>query len=211
MSPVAQTLSSTTLVADLVDGQPEAFARLDATYRPMIISIARQCRLSRDDAEDIAQETLMIAYRRIVSLSEPAALTGWIRTTALRQSWRVSDAQRRQREHHQRAIRRDIVVEIDERLIAHETGQRVLAAIKSLSARERLIIELTVTTDAPVAYAQVASRVGCAIGSVGALRGRALAHLARIMDEMDNPADASSHHARQPLGGPSRDHNLRVA
>lgn len=210
MSPAAHTLSSRTLVADLIDGHPDAFARLDATYRPMIISIARRCRLSHDDAEDIAQETLMIAYRRIMSLSDPAALTGWIRTTALRQSWRASDVQRRQREH-QTTVRHQVAADIDEQLIAQETHQRVVAAIESLSARERLILELTVTTDAPVAYALVASRIGCAVGSVGALRGRALAHLARIMEPVEDLRHTPRDLSRRSFEVPANSQSLRVA
>jgi RNA polymerase sigma factor (sigma-70 family) len=162
----------------------------------MIISIARQCGLTHDDAEDIAQDTLMITYRRITSLSDPMALGGWIRTTATRQSWRASTAQRRHRDRCSRLAEVDTPIEIDDRLIAHETMRLVVAAMQHLSPRERLILEMTVTADQPAPYATVAAAVGCAVGSVGALRGRAVQHLAHVMQRLDEQTPETSRHGQ---------------
>jgi RNA polymerase sigma factor (sigma-70 family) len=187
MSLASPALSTPTFVKELVDGRPSAFAQLDATYRPMIISIARQCGLNHHDAEDIAQDTLMITYRRIRSLADPSALGGWIRTTAMRQSWRASSAERRQRDRSALLATLELSSEVDEQLMARETLDRAVAAIELLSARERHIIQLTVLAESPVPYAEVAAQVGCAVGSVGALRRRALGHLDRIMQHLDQP------------------------
>ena len=178
---MTMTVPAPSLVAELRAGQPEAFAELNARFRPMIVALARRCGLPYDDAEDVAQETLIAAYRSIGDLTEPAALAGWIRTTATRKAWQMSGSKRRCVERLAPLAVPARNADPDEHLIRDENRRRVAAAVRSLSRRDQLVLSLTVTADPPIPYTMIAERLGCAIGSIGPFRRRALERLEKAI------------------------------
>lgn len=66
------------LVNDLKAGAPGAFDRFVDLYRPRIFSFSYAMCGQREDAEDIAQETLLQAFRKLNSLRAPEALNTWL-------------------------------------------------------------------------------------------------------------------------------------
>ena len=55
----------------------------------MVWGIARSYRLSAHDAEDVSQTTWLLLATHLRSLVDPAAVGGWLATTARRESLRV--------------------------------------------------------------------------------------------------------------------------
>lgn len=184
MTPTLTATAPSSLVAELRAGTPQAFDALNSTYRPMIVAVARRCGLSYDDAEDVAQETLTAAYRSIGAIADPAALPGWLRTTATRHAWRISGTKRStpQRLDHLASVAAcGAGEESDERLIRDEARQLVAAAVRCLSPRDQLVLALTVTAEPPISYVEISKRLGCAVGSIGTFRRRALDRLERVL------------------------------
>ena len=79
--------------------QESAFAELVRRHGPAVMNVCRSL-LGRDDADDAFQETFAALARRAGSLSNPAAVLGWLCGTARRTSLALgrASARRRRRE-----------------------------------------------------------------------------------------------------------------
>jgi RNA polymerase sigma-70 factor, ECF subfamily len=90
------TITSVTLLEGLRDNaNQDAWGRFDARYRPMILAFCRKLGLSPQDAEDVAQETLVTflsAYREGRYEREKGRLKSWLFGMA---QFRIGDFRRR--------------------------------------------------------------------------------------------------------------------
>ena len=66
------------LIQNLREQEPESFAFLYASYGKKIYSLAYRMTGSREDAEDITQETFLQVYRKIGDFHEQSQLYTWI-------------------------------------------------------------------------------------------------------------------------------------
>ena len=76
----ASTYSKTdeTLIARMRARDESAVAELDATYRTRIQQLAMRYMKSPEDAEEVAQDVILKAYRKIDAFRGDAALSSWI-------------------------------------------------------------------------------------------------------------------------------------
>src|SRR5215471_10837929 len=81
--------SVTDLVTGARGGDKQAWDALVERYAPLIWSICRQYRLGRADAEDVAQSVWLRLVDQLGKIREPAALPGWLVTTARRECGRL--------------------------------------------------------------------------------------------------------------------------
>lgn len=87
---------------DEVAGWVVAAQRGDALAMDALITLltpyaGRLCAsVAPEHAADALQEVLVVVFRRIGRLEEPAALFGWVRTIAVRESVRIAKAHRRE-------------------------------------------------------------------------------------------------------------------
>jgi RNA polymerase sigma factor (sigma-70 family) len=72
------TRSDAELVADSLNGNRDAFARIVNRYRNLLCSIAFSKAGSITASEDIAQEAFVIAWRHLAELREPGLLRSWL-------------------------------------------------------------------------------------------------------------------------------------
>ncbi len=72
------------LVQEAMHGSKEAIDSLLAIAQPNIRKYAIFHCLSREDAEDATQETMLQLYRRIVTIRAAAALPAWLMTVVRR-------------------------------------------------------------------------------------------------------------------------------
>ncbi len=70
-------LDQDTLVARAQDGDLDAFERLVDLYSGPLFRLAVRMVNDREEAEDIVQETLIAAWRRLPMLEHPGAFGGW--------------------------------------------------------------------------------------------------------------------------------------
>ena len=170
------------LVTRARGGDKQAWDALVERYAPLIWSICRKYRLSRDDANDVGQIVWMRLVDQLDKIRNPAALAGWLATTTRRECGRLVRAG-----HAPGAVVCGLDAEIipDERAKAVE--QELLAAERHAALREaftclppegqRLIAMLI--ADPPVAYAEISARLGIPIGSIGPTRSRYLDRMRR--------------------------------
>lgn len=71
-------MNETTLVHTAQRGDREAFGELVQRYQHALVASARQLTGCANDAEDLAQETCIEAYRHLPSLQDPAKFRAWL-------------------------------------------------------------------------------------------------------------------------------------
>src|SRR5690349_16215427 len=77
------------LVEAAAAGDPHAWDALVEGFTPMVRSVARRHRLSLADQDEVLQNTWLKLLKSIGRLREPAAVGGWLATTARNESIRV--------------------------------------------------------------------------------------------------------------------------
>jgi RNA polymerase sigma factor (sigma-70 family) len=74
----AKTLDDARLVELGLDGDRDAFGRLVARYQSPICALAYSACGDISQSEDLAQETFIIAWRKLSALKEPAKFKSWL-------------------------------------------------------------------------------------------------------------------------------------
>ena len=179
------TASTEQLVAQARAGNQEAWEEIVKTYSPLLRWVARQQRLSTQDADDAVQNTWLRCLESLSSLREPKALVSWLCTTCGRESLRIARASSRSTPFDPQepgwdefqapaSISPDpleVVMQQESKTLLHE-------AIAELPRNQRTVITaLMAERDERRGYATVSRRLGMPVGSLGPTRQRALGRL----------------------------------
>jgi RNA polymerase sigma factor (sigma-70 family) len=189
------------VVTDLVTcarkGDKQAWDALVERYSPLIWSICRRHRLRDADAEDVGQSVWSHLVDQLDNVRDPAALPRWLVTTTRRECLRVLRAAR---EPLAAGYRLDAQILPDEQeLLVAERHAALREAFLALPPSDQRLIGLLLE-DPPVPYAEISSRLGIPVGSIGPHRGRCLDKLRR------HPAtaaltDTEAHSTRSDING----------
>jgi len=151
-------------------------------YASLIWFTCRRYRLNGADAEDVGQCVWLQLVEHVGTIRDPAALPGWLVTTTRRECARIL------RSAH-RAQPGDYAPDFEQ--IAEQTSrtaeEEVLAAERHAALREALTdlppawqrLMAMLAADPPVPYAEISSRLGIAVGSIGPTRARCLDRIRR--------------------------------
>ena len=181
----AASTSDRDLIRGCHQGNVGAWRRLLDKYERIVFSVPRRYGLSTDDAADITQVTFTILVQSIDELPEDSKLGGWLTTVARRHTWRLLERNRRQ------GVTRQVALEESARLQSTdpetvekwELTEWLDHGLSMISRQCRdLLSALYLDPDQP-SYAEVAARLGMAVGSVGPTRIRCLERLRRALDE----------------------------
>lgn len=175
---LSESSSLAVLVSRAHEGDQDAWDSIVERFLPLVGAIARQHRLSPADGDDVGQTVWLRLVEHLDELREPAALPGWIRTTARNECLRLLAARGRTRSVDPQAGDLDAVTDdvSDADLLAAERRQALRDALAELpDARRELLLLLLV--DPPLAYEEISRRLGIPIGSIGPTRARAFAQL----------------------------------
>lgn len=184
------------LVAAAVDGDQRAWNLLVLRFGAGIRAVARRHRLSEPDQEEVAQRTWLCLFENIESVREPAAIGGWLATTARHECLRVLRASRREipvdapapAEPLESNPVEDAVVEAERRAAVHQ-------AIDALPDRQRTLMR-TLLREPALSFDDVSVVLDMPRGSLGPTHGRCLArlrqnsHLAGVLGVAGSPAAA---------------------
>src|SRR6185295_1332983 len=80
------------LVVAAILGNLEAFEQLVVRYRPAVVRLARTI-VGADYAEDVAQESLLLAFRALPSIEEPRKFAAWLSAITRHRAARFSKAE----------------------------------------------------------------------------------------------------------------------
>jgi RNA polymerase sigma factor (sigma-70 family) len=170
------------LVVAAATGHEDAWNAIVDRFSPLLASVLRQYRLTRAEAEDVAQTVWLRLVEHLGELREPRALPQWLITTGRREVSRFVCVERR-------AAARDLPNEDrmppaalgpqpDEDVLRVERHQALLSALAELEPRQRDLLMLLIE-DPPPSYAEIHRRTGIPVGSIGPTRARAIARLQR--------------------------------
>jgi RNA polymerase sigma factor (sigma-70 family) len=172
----------TDLVTRARKGDQQAWDALVERYAPLIWSICRSYRLSDVDSEDVSQAVWMHLAAQLESLRNPAALPGWLSTTATRECGRLQRGTRKLPMTAQlldaESIPDDRTTTAEEALLSAERNAALREAFARLPPCCRQLLALLIA-DPPVSYAEISDRLGIAVGGIGPSRRRCLDKLRR--------------------------------
>ena len=90
------------LVVAAIVGDLEAFDELAARYRAAVVRAA-QAIVGREDAEDVAQDALLLAFKALPSLEDPRKFAAWLQAITRHRALRLSKRERA-RKHASREL-----------------------------------------------------------------------------------------------------------
>ena len=167
------------LVRAAAGGDPIAVERLVARFDRMLRGVTRSFRLSAWDADDVIQNTWLQFMQHGRALRQPEALSGWLATTARRQSLLM--LQRHVREQLMDDPSYEVPgdhAEPDRELLAAELHDAVHEALAELPDRQRELMRLLVERP-DLSYEEVSRQLAMPVGSIGPTRARSLERLRR--------------------------------
>lgn len=150
----------TVLVLRAQAGDERAFAQLFKTFRGRTLAYLRG--LVEEDAEDVLQEVWLAIYRGLGSLAEPGAFRTWIYRVTRH---RAIDQLRRRKRTSGLFVDEELAQDVaDPR--TEEQGSELWTDdfLRDLPALQREVVLLRYRDD--LNYAEIASIVGCPVGTV---------------------------------------------
>ncbi|MHC0430981.1 RNA polymerase sigma factor [Streptomyces sp. O3] len=165
-------------------GDPAAVRQVLRSHGSSLYRIARRLTGHEQDAEDVLQECLTIAYTRIHELRDPEAFGPWLRRITVNASLMRLRSRRREPESladlpeplpgdRQGLISAHWTPQPEERLISAESRQAISDAVQRLPDGARVVYVLAEIEE--LSHAETASLLGISEGAV-----RARLHRARL-------------------------------
>jgi RNA polymerase sigma-70 factor (ECF subfamily) len=179
------------LALALKDGDEAAFDELVRRYQGRVYAVAYRITGNREDALDVAQETLLKAYRKIDTWQPTRGFLPWLMRLTTNQA---IDQLRRQRRHRHEsfdeALRADgagaaaetAPQETGRDVRASEIEHRVQVALAVLSPTQRAVFAMRHYEG--FALADIAEALGCTVGSVKVHLFRALKKLQKELQDL---------------------------
>lgn len=175
------------LVRDARAGDHRAWDALVARYGGMVWAVARAHRLGDADAADASQATWLKLLEHVGEVKDPAALGGWLATTARRECLRILRGAARVDPLADAPETADGGLELDAQLLTSERDARLWRAFEQLGARDQALLRMLSADPAP-SYEEIGAALGMPIGSIGPTRARALKRLRRAIERLGVPA-----------------------
>jgi RNA polymerase sigma factor (sigma-70 family) len=156
-----------TLVAQAAGGSEHAFRMLYRAYVRPVYWLAHGLVGNPSDAEDVTQETFLVAWRKLPGLELAGdSLLPWLVTVCRFQAANRIRAQRRDREHTAGGADETLpsTVNVEQQVIDGEFADQILREVEGLSPLDREIFRLCATEG--YAYSAAAEELGIAHGVV---------------------------------------------
>ena len=153
-----------TLVRRFQEGDPTAFDALVLRYQPRILRLVTHILHSAQDAEDIAQEVFLRAYRGLPRFRGDASFETWLTRITVNTC---------ARELRRRRLRKSLMLPLRDvpqkpQLLANlekEEEQRLVHdTLKRLSPRHRIVLSLYYLEE--LSCEQIAAILGCSCGTI---------------------------------------------
>lgn len=180
-------IHTTELLKDLQEGDQQAFLKLVTHCQGMVVNTARGFVQKQEDAEDIAQEVFLEAYRSIGGFRQEAKLSSWLYRITINKSLNHLRNNKRYRlmqsiEHfftgqanEELPVANSDYDASDARLINDERSQRLHQAINSLAKNQRIAFVLHKYED--LSYKEVGEVMNISLSAVESLIHRARKNL----------------------------------
>jgi RNA polymerase sigma factor (sigma-70 family) len=181
--------SDEALVRACRQGDEAAWEALVNRYRRLVYTVPLRAGLDEDTAADVFQRVFTALVEQLDDIAQPGRLSAWLVTTARRETWRAV----RRRAPALPAGNAGAAAEMeelpdqavlpDEQLVRLEEQHAVRSAVAGLDERCRQLLTLLFYRATTPPYAEIASALGIAVGSIGPIRARCLERVRRHLAE----------------------------
>ncbi len=172
------------LVALAAGGSEHAFRTLYRAYVRPVYWLAHGLLHDASDAEDVTQETFLVAWRKLPGLELAGdSLLPWLATVCRFQAANRMRAQQRDRRHTAAAADETLpsTVDVEQQVVDAELADRILREVAGLSPLDREIFRLCATEG--YAYQAAADELGVAHGVVRNRLSRIRTRLRTVVKE----------------------------
>lgn len=172
------------LVSQAAAGSELAFRELYRAYVRPVYWIAHGLVRNRADAEEVTQETFLVAWRKLAGLELAGpSLLPWLATVCRFQSANRVRAQRRDREHVGITVDDELpsTVDVEEQVIGVDLVERILREVDGLTEIDRDIFRLCIGQG--YAYQAAADELGVGHGVVRNRLSRIRTRLRTVVEE----------------------------
>ena len=139
------------LVVAAILGNLEAFEELVVRYRPAVVRLARTI-VGADYAEDVAQDSLLLAFKALPSIEEPQKFAAWLSAITRHRALRFGKSETAQLSK-QVALDEALLEKIEalsKPLADKERDESLIAALDSLPADYAMPLRLRFLDDMPL-------------------------------------------------------------
>jgi len=139
------------LVIGAILGNLEAFEELVVRYRPAVVRLARTI-VGSDHAEDVAQDSLLLAFKALPGIDEPRKFPAWLSAITRHRALRFNKsetAQMRKRVALDEALLEKIEA-LAKPLAEKERDEEMIAALESLPADYAMPLRLRFLDEMPL-------------------------------------------------------------
>ncbi len=170
-------------------GDAVALDELVRVMTPVLWHVVRAYRLTAEVAEDVVQTTWLALVRSREAIQEPAAVGGWLTTTARREAWKVAKASGRALpvDDDELAHRLPDEGSPEAEVVRRDGDERLWAAVERLSERCQALLRIVAFEHRPD-YTSIAADLGMPVGSIGPTRGRCLQKLRSLVENGESDA-----------------------
>lgn len=180
--------SDARLIRQFKEGRQSAFDLLVVRYQRRIYAITRRMSGNHDDADDLAQETFLAAYRALERFDEQKSFIAFLSRIAInlsinhlrrRQRWRRIET--RQSEEAARELVGHAGAGADRQMERDRMMVRLQEAIAGLPPQQKAVLALKV--DQEMSYREIAATLKISIGTVMSRLSRARKRLRQELKE----------------------------
>jgi RNA polymerase sigma-70 factor (ECF subfamily) len=180
--------SDAELIQQFKGGRQSAFDRLVVRHQRRIYAITRRMSGNHDDANDLAQETFLAAYRVLERFDERKSFIAFLSRIAINRSinhlrrrkrWRRIET--RQSEEAARAVTGQAGAGADRQMERDRLMDRLQKAIEALPPEQKAV--LTLKVDQEMSYREIAAALKISPGTVMSRLSRARARLRKELKE----------------------------
>jgi RNA polymerase sigma-70 factor (ECF subfamily) len=154
------------LVVAAILGNLDAFGELARRYRAAVVRTA-QAVVGRDDAEDVAQDALLLAFKALPSIEDPSKFAAWLSAITRHRALRFN---KRERPHHVGRIDLDEFLLEQVRSVGQpltsglEEDDELKLALESVPSDYALVLRLRFFDDMPLR--RIAAFLGAPLSTV---------------------------------------------
>jgi RNA polymerase sigma-70 factor (ECF subfamily) len=159
-------------------GEREAFDRVVTRYQRDVYRLCYRYVNNHHDANDMAQEVFLKAYRAIARFRGDSSLSTWLYRIAVNTCLNFRSSRRPEAQELSEHLPDSSAGAID-RLEQDETSERVREAVKRLPEKQRATLILKIYHD--LTHEEVAAVLGASVGTVKANLFHALGNLKKLL------------------------------
>ncbi len=186
-----QSLDDQELALALKGGEAKAFEELVRRHQGRVYAVAYRLTGNREDALDVAQDSLIKAYQRIDAWQPTGSFLPWLLRLTTNQG--IDFLRRRKRQRHEQLDETFIresehapiepsIMDTDQRVRAQEIDARIREALVVLSETQRTVFVLRHFEG--LQLTEIAEELGCTVGSVKVHLFRALKKLQKELGDL---------------------------